>query len=396
MKSLFLFTNHYPYSYQENFLEDEINYLAERFDRVHIIPFEKDRSRVRPVPNNCLIHDEIHFAESRSLYILKGLFSRKGVCLGVKEFFRSRVYTSRTRFRAWALSVLYFNNMLNNRGIQSILHSINKEDVVYFFWGIGQNLLATVLKGKAHLVSRFHGEWDLWEKAYGDFHSLRTDVAKSLDVAVFIAKSGEDFFKKKYPFCRTAVFPLGTKDHGVCLPKPDDDVIRVVSCSTVYPLKRVPLIFDSLLALTGHKIEWTHIGAGSHFEELKQMIDNKEHDNISIILTGMKTHDEVMEYYKNHHYDVFVNLSTSEGVPVSIMEAMSFDIPIVATNVGSTSEEVVKESGELLSANPTVEEVADAILKVVKSSDYKPRSFWKEHYNAEVNYRMFADMLASL
>lgn len=164
----------------------------------------------------------------------------------------------------------------------------------------------------------------------------------------------------------------------------------------MYPLKRVPLLFNSLLVLSDRKIEWTHIGAGSHFTELKKMIAETRHDHIDIILTGAMTHDEVMEYYKGHHFDVFVNLSTSEGVPVSIMEAMSFDIPVVATNVGSTSEEVVPASGELLPAHPTEEEVAKTILKVVESDRYKPREFWKNHYNADVNYSKYADMLVNM
>lgn len=206
-KNLYLFTNHFPYSYQENFLEDEIKYLAERFEAIHIISFENDRNRRRSLPDNCFVHDEIIFNNDRKTYALNGIYSWKGLCLGLREFFRSHVFTSRKRFKAWASSIRYLNNMLNNREIQHVLEEIEKDDVVYFFWGIGQNLLSTVLKGRTHLVSRFHGEWDLWEKAYGDFHSLRTDVAKSLDVAVFIARSGEEFFKNKYPYCKT-VFPL--------------------------------------------------------------------------------------------------------------------------------------------------------------------------------------------
>ena len=221
-------------------------------------------------------------------------------------------------------------------------------------------------------------------------------MAKSLDVAVFIAKSGEDFFKKKYPYCKTAVFPLGSVDYGTCLPKPADNVIRVVSCSTVYPLKRVPLIFETLNDMTDLRIEWTHLGGGSHFAELEEKVKKEKREHLSVMLEGMMTHDAVMDYYKNHHFDVFVNLSTSEGVPVSIMEAMSFDIPVVATNVGSTSEEVMPDSGVLISADPTVKEIADAIVKVVKEGGFQPREFWEKHYNAEVNYSSFAEMLVNL
>ena len=42
----------------------------------------------------------------------------------------------------------------------------------------------------------------------------------------------------------------------------------MVSCSTVYPLKRVDLIFDALNSIKGKKIEWTHLGGGQKFDEL--------------------------------------------------------------------------------------------------------------------------------
>jgi len=47
-------------------------------------------------------------------------------------------------------------------------------------------------------------------------------------------------------------------------------------------------------------------------------------------------HNDVLNYYASNPVDVFINTSSSEGLPVSIMEAMSFGIPVIATNVGGT------------------------------------------------------------
>ena len=47
-------------------------------------------------------------------------------------------------------------------------------------------------------------------------------------------------------------------------------------------------------------------------------------------------------------FDLFVNMSLSEGIPVSIMEAISFGIPIIATNVGGNAEIVNDETGVLI------------------------------------------------
>lgn len=394
MKTLYLFTNHYPYSYQENFIEDEITYLSSKFEKVVILPFTVDKSKPRPVPKNCEVID-IPINKSRIRYIVYGLFHIKTFIPLFIEFFRNKVYLSKKRMFAWGSSARYLNNCLYNKKLKMILKEIREDDVVYFYWGIGQCLLSIILKGKVHLVSRFHGEWDLWEESYGGFHSLRTEIASSLDKAVFISRKGEAYFKKRYPLSSTVVFPLGSKDWGAQKPNPKDDVVRVVSCSTVYPLKRVPLIFSTLNSMTDLHIQWTHLGGGSHFEELKNVVQKEAGNHLEVKLKGMMSHDKIMEYYSKHHFDLFMNLSTSEGVPVSIMEAMSFNIPVLATDVGSTSEEVTASVGELLTQNPTIEEISRKIRKIL-TTKYAPRESWEKYYNADKNYFEFAEMLSKL
>lgn len=394
MKTLYLFTNNYPYSTPENFLEEEILYLSNRFEKVVILPFVNHTDRMRPVPDNCeVIH--IPLSKNRVKYSICGLFHFRTVGVLIREFFRNHVFTSLKRFNAWAFSARCINNLLYNKKLKKVLDGVTKDDVCYFYWGIGQCLLSITLKGKVHLVSRFHGEWDLWEESYGGFQSLRTEVAHGLDKAVFISKKGEEYFKKRYPYASTAVFPLGTKDHGTQLESPNDGVVRVISCSKIYPLKRVPMIFEALNSITDYKIEWTHIGDGPDFEALKQKVKTEKKDHLTVILPGSMSNKKVLGYYSNHHFDMFVNMSTSEGVPVSIMEASSFNIPILATDVGSTAEEVPAQVGELIPENPTIKEITTAIRNLLTKS-YSPREFWYNHYNADKNYNAFADMLYNL
>lgn len=394
MNTLFLFTASYPFGTIENFLEDEILYTSKLFSKVVIISFAYNNKNIRSIPENCEVIN-INISKNRYKYIIRGLFHPQTVRFLIREFFRSKVLFSKKRFYAWGSSARYLNNCLYNKKLRGVLHKINPNDVAYFYWGTGQCLLSIILKNKINLVSRFHGEWDLWEESYGNFHSLRTEVARNLDKAVFISKKGESYFKERYPYAKTCVFPLGSKDYGLQLEKPNDNILRVVSCSTVYPLKRVPLIFEALNSMTDRKIEWTHLGGGTHFQELKDIVDKETKSHLSVNLVGMVSHDEVMNYYKEHHFDLFINMSTSEGVPVSIMEAMSFGIPILATDVGSTAEEVPKQVGELLSPNPTIEEIT-AKIHLILNSNYYPREFWKENYNAKKNYSEFANMLLNL
>ena len=52
MKKLNLFTYHFPYGNQETFLETEIEYLSNEFDKIYIYPREYTSHRKRVLPPN--------------------------------------------------------------------------------------------------------------------------------------------------------------------------------------------------------------------------------------------------------------------------------------------------------------------------------------------------------
>ena len=247
-------------------------------------------------------------------------------------------------------------------------------------------------------VSRFHGWGDLWEYDYDDYFPLRKEVVKSLDYAIHISSVGEKYFSQKYPQCKTKIMRLGSFDNGLS-PKNDDEVINIISCSSLWPLKRVDLIMKSAALLASKynvNVCWTHIGGdGIDLQNLKEKAENMASEKFNYSLVGNLKHTDVLKYYKIHPCDLFVNLSIIEGVPVSIMEAISFGIPAIATNVGGTADIVVsRQTGELVSATPDEDEVADAMFKVVNNKQcYQPKNFWDKYYNAEKNYQEFAKFL---
>lgn len=395
MKRLYLFTARYPYGGAENFLEDEINYLSKRFDKIIIVPYKAVFAGIREVPANCQISSPI-INGNIDLFV-KGLFHNRVAKELLKEFFSRKVYASIRRMKVWLTGFGVSNSIANSPVVKDIGRKLEKTDVCYFYWGKWSNILAVLWKGKAQFVSRFHGQWDLWEDEYGNYAPLREKVAQSLNTAVFISEKGERYFHKIYSKCPTRVFRLGSKDIGVAKRSPDE-WIRILSCSTVYPLKRVDLILKSVVELSKVKnVKWAHLGGGVSFELLQTEANKVVNEHLQINLLGQKTFTEVFDYYKTTPFDVFINLSTNEGIPVSIMEAISCDVPIVATNVGGTSEIVNSLTGELISANPFPEEVAKAIIKVIDNREkYQPRQYWKQFYEAGKNYELFGDFLVSL
>lgn len=392
MGHLYLFTATFPYDGAETFLEDEIIFLKGQFDKVTIIPMT-GKTITRKVPTGCEVFTPVE--KKGIIRYLNVLIPNKATLPFILDFFRMSVYSSLLRMKTWLIAYRMSSNLIMDSRIKRILKNINDKDVCYSYWGKGSSILSLFTNSNAKFVSRFHGEWDLWEESSGGYAPLRDKIANRLDLAAFISQKGEEYFKKKYTVKLAGVFPLGSFDNGICK-KSDDGVLRIVSCSTVYPLKRVDLIHDALLE-TNLKIEWTHIGAGVDFNKLSERVSKKRRNSLKVTLLGQLSHSEVINYYRTHAVDLFVNLSTNEGVPVSIMEAISFDIPVVATNVGATSEIVCNETGFLLSPNPQVTEVAGVVYNISKIiNDFHPRDYWVDHYDAEKNYRLFAETISQL
>jgi glycosyltransferase involved in cell wall biosynthesis len=176
-----------------------------------------------------------------------------------------------------------------------------------------------------------------------------------------------------------------------------DNTLHIVSCSNVIPVKRVHLIYEAFNLIENLKIEWTHFGDGDQFDLLKEKVRNLK-SNIQTNLKGRIPNNEIYIAYRKLNPKIFINVSSSEGVPVSIMEALSFGIPVIASNVGGTSEIVNNQNGILLSANPTPHEIRAAIEEVIAHPEKREAAYqtWNELYNAEKNYVEFVKQLQLL
>jgi len=144
--------------------------------------------------------------------------------------------------------------------------------------------------------------------------------------------------------------------------KKNNNLINIVSCSSVVPVKRIDKIID-VLSKTKTNIEWTHFGGGPLAEEIKKMAENMLKHNVKVKFVGQIKNSDILDYYQKNacNIDCFINLSDSEGIPVSIMEAMSYGIPCIATNVGGTGEIVKSLNGWLVEIDDPSVKIAGII-----------------------------------
>jgi glycosyltransferase involved in cell wall biosynthesis len=124
---------------------------------------------------------------------------------------------------------------------------------------------------------------------------------------------------------------------------------------------------------------------------------------VEIVFKGFVPNKEVELYYASNPVDIFINLSTIEGLPISIMEAISYGIPIIATDVGGTKEIVCKDVGMLLPQNITTQLVLKSIedfylrpqneQQKMRSSAY---NYWKFNFDATHNIKKLFSLINNL
>jgi len=390
-KTLVLFTSSYPYKGGEQFIETEIDYLSSYFEKVIIVPSKKNNI-VRETPENIIVDDSV--ANSN-----KNLFSR-ALALFSKEFFKYLSFNVKQN-KYWAINVFYV--IRYRKWLEGFIKNHDTANMVFYSYWFGASTYALSLVKKRNsnikYITRTH-RGDLYENVHGfDVFPSRDDVIKNIDKVFPISTSGKEHIIKKYEIDKNhiEVSRLGIKPHGLICKRSTDGVLRIVSCSSIIEVKRVHLIVEalSLLNESNIRIEWTHIGDGHLMPDIKKQAKEKLYDNIECNFLGFVANKDIYEFYSSNPIDVFINVSSSEGVPVSIMEAQSFGIPCAATDVGGNSEIVNNNNGYLLNPNPTPEDISKIFEdlfndkeKLLNKSQLSLKN-WNKYYNADVNYRNF-------
>lgn len=413
MKTLILLTNFFPYGNGEPYLETEVQYFERYFDRIYVASLQlrgkdlksqrrlpSDRFNVLPVAKAAnriyLMHAVRAFAD-KNLYVELWRLFRQGR-LSFRRVINLFVYLSRSYYEArHIVRWLHKEGVLSSRD-NGVIYSYRFEYQPYV------GLILKKLLPRFKTVSRGH-RFDLYEeRRKGNYIPLRPYLLKQLDHTIMIAKNGIDYLAGKYPKYRNKLMlsRLGVMDHGLGPQKDRSDRLNIISCSTITSVKRVNLIVKALSHINNIKIHWDHYGEGVLAEEVKTLAAGILPNNISYNFHGYIDNQDLLKIYQSHPYHIFINVSSSEGIPVSIMEAMSFGIPCIATDVGGTNEIVENEyNGILLPCDFNVEDLAHWISTFASMSDavysnYRTsaRSTWATKYSAEKNYSEFLSFLS--
>lgn len=418
-RTCLLFTKQFPYGNLENYLFNELPFLKAGFDRVVIVPvdehnFDESKNRLSQLPEfEVLKLNQPDFASVK-------LSRYKREC-AVASAFLKELFRSRERLNMWrrrkhlfaTMRHLYRSAVLLNHWIRE--QGLTPSDAVCYHYWFHNGLMITWLMetycggirlpqvARAHSGDLYHRDWNLIRnqsasEAFVPFEQIKWRQADKVWV---ISDHGYRFVQERFPshLGKTGVARLGVTDHGWTPREPASDLRTIVSCSQLLPNKRLHLL-PEILSNLPFPIRWIHFGEGTdaakdHVRKLMVELCPKS----SVEFAGVVPNHVVIAFYRSNPVDLIVNLSLSEGIPVALMEAASFGIPMLATDTVGNPEIVNDDNGILI---PIMFDSADVTKRVLelftnpqqwKMSAAAARSTFETRYNARSNYSVFTEML---
>lgn len=409
-RTLFLLTNVYPLSKGEEFIENEIEHLARSFERVIIVATQTLPGDIitRPVPGNVEV---VTAGKPRP----SGRAMIPSVLAGLRRLPASVVTQGSLRHPS-AIAVDALFEQRSRESADELLAKLpglrlqpGTHAVIYSFWFHTTARAAMILAGDLRargvvvdrLVSRAHG-YDLYENRnqFGHLPERRL-LLDAFDAVRPVSDQGTRALTKAWPQYADEVSTchLGTVDPGRfadCAREP----FHIISCAFLIPVKRMNRMPAVLAELRSRGIDarWTHLGDGpdDQMDELRQAIHAAGVDEFTHLM-GHIPNADIIETECSLNPSCLVNLSESEGLPVSMMESASLGIPIVATDVGGVSEIVHDgQDGRLIPADFTDDQAADALqwLAELPADRYAEicrasRQTWQTDFDQAVVYPRF-------
>ena len=397
--TLVVMTASFPFGTKEAYLEAELPHLSRAFDVVPIYPhyYNSSSKKSRPVPRNVIVHHPPvpRGSLNRLVAFCRGILRMPPIRAWLKEFFNAKLYLSIAHFQVWLYTLIDF--VITSTSQQAEELQNHTTATYYFYWGQGWAYVLPFLRTTNPIFLRLHGGEVFVERSQG-YIPQRLPMFEGCTHILAISELVKRYLQREYnvPANKILVSRLGTPDCGLSIYPDPRSPICIVSVANSIPLKRIELIIHSL-AICNESITWHHIGDGESQNDLQSLARSLLSTKIQFTFHGRLPNHSVLKFFKTVRVDCFVNTSAHEGLPVSIMEAMSFGIPAIATDVGATNEIVNTSTGFLLppdfQPHLLAKQIDDLRSPIWLERRASARQKWENTFSANTNFSLLVKQL---
>ncbi len=393
---------------ESTFVLNDLIRVAAQYKKVYLFSIDKLQGKELLPPNVIVFEEFIEWKHFRPFQVvIKNAFSILGIIIS-ESFALGRLLPFRASIAILASNIFKANEIRRVAKANSIEEVMGRSPF-YSFWFYDCIYLAWLKKVKVapYAVTRAHSG-DLYEDHVSIKGKLlfRNFQMHFLDAVLPVSHMGTQYLREKYKKQEQKIITiyLGSSDPVAINPYQSNNY-TIVSCASFRHHKRIHKIAEALLQLD-IGLTWHHFGDENldkedpRIEEYKQRKEELMFKpNIEFIAHGNTSNEKLFDFYKNNPVNLFISLSAAEGIPVSMMEAISFGIPLLSTDVGGCKEIANKHTGILIPLETKIDEIAQILTDFWGSSKNSTvfregvRQFWEQHFNAENNYARFFQIL---
>ena len=162
--------------------------------------------------------------------------------------------------------------------------------------------------------------------------------------------------------------------------------------------KNIILLLKAINEIKTYNFKVLIFGEGTELESLK--LFSKE-NNLKDIVFFMGNINYKKRHYAYAKINVFICSSWSEGGPITVLEAMASEVPVISTNVGDVPNRIINnQNGFVLKDNDSYAELSGLMLnyinnlKLTATHGKNGRIRYKKKYHSEVAKEIFVKSIS--
>ena len=300
------------------------------------------------------------------------------------------------------------------------IYKLGKNKDLIFVNGLGtEATIANIFLNKK-IIRKIVGD-PVWERAYSKAkisESFDEFQVKNYGFSISFQKKVRSFSIKKSDIVVTPsqhlknfILNLGFKNkieiinNGVFIPEENtniftNDQINITIVSRLVSHKNIEKIIKAISDLNSPLINLNIIGDGPELNQLQKIsLESNNKDNI--IFHGKLNRDEIDHIFLNS--DIYIQASNYEGLPHSLLEAMSYGIPVLCTPVGECKEILGNEDrGYILDLPVSKNNIKSKISEIIGEKDIankkgeRGKDFINEKYNLTNSFNLYKNLFTRL
>ena len=300
------------------------------------------------------------------------------------------------------------------------IYKLGKNKDLIFVNGLGTESTIANIFLKKKIIRKIVGD-PVWERAYNKgkvSENFDEFQVKNYGFSISLQKKVRNFSIKNSDIVITPsqhlknfILNLGFKNkietinNGIIIPEESakkftNDQTNITIVSRLVTHKNIEKIIAAISDLNNSLIKLNIIGDGPELNQL-QSIASRSNNKENVIFHGKLHRDDINSIFLKS--DIYVQASNYEGLPHSLLEAMSYGIPVLCTPVGECKELLGNEDrGYELDLPVSIDNIKSKINEIISDKNIASKKgedgkvFVTEKYSLTNTFKLYKNLFTNL